>query len=595
MIHHDGSALYVPDRAPVLGGTTDVYVRASANAGVDRVWARWTFDREPRFVAATDARPPAARTGERWFRVRLPLRNPVSRYRFLLDGPGGYRWLTAAGVFPHDVGDDTDFRIVCGHAPPDWAADATVYLIFPDRFARSAAAADRQLPDWAVARDWDHPVSGDGPDRPREIYGGDLDGIADRLDHIASVGADTICLTPFFPAPANHRYCPTTFDRVDPLLGGDAALRRLTDAAHRRGMRVVGDLTTNHTGDRHDWFRDALAGRHRDLYYFDDDLEFGYETWVSVRRMPKLNWTSAELRRRFLDGPDSVVRRWLEAGLDGWRIDVANTTGRRIAEDNTHDVARGILAAMTRSRPDALLLAENAHDATGDLDAAGWHGTMNYAGFTRPVWTWLATEPLPFLGVPVGVPRLPATAMVATMRAFAARMSWRSLTTSWSLLDSHDTPRFRTLAGNSAGLVEVGVGLMATLPGTPMVYYGDEVGLSGTWPEDGRRTIPWHDRTRWDHRLLAVYTDLLALRREQVALRHGGLRFLHVGTDRLAFLRETADERLLVLAARRPVSEPLRLPGIGAADNIYGGAPDLAPGDPLSGDGPTFQVWRLAD
>jgi len=591
-VHHDGSEIYVPDQAPRMGDTADVYVRVEQDAGVDSVWVRTTFDAEPRFTQAQIELRPGIGDHERWFRARVLLRNPVNRYRFLLSGSDGYRWLTAAGVVGHDVPDDTDFRIVCGGPPPAWSADAVVYLVFADRFARSERAGTLELPDWALARAWDAPVSGRGPDRPREIFGGDLDGIRERLDHLESLGCNTICLSPIFTSPSNHRYCPATFDEVDPILGGNDALTRLADAVHERGWRLLGDLTMNATGDEHPWFVEARAGRHRDLYYFDGDTPYGYETWVHVKRMPKLNWGSPELRRRMMDGPESVVRRWLRAGLDGWRLDVANSTGRRVADDFTHEVLRQVRSAMLAERADALLVGEHAHDATPDADQGAWHATMNYAGFTRPVWTWLATEPAEFLGVPTGIPRLSGTSMLTTMTAFAARMSWQTRIASWSLLDSHDTPRFRTLVGGDMALVELGVGLMVTMPGTPMIFAGDEVGVEGAYAEDSRRPMPWARPDRWDDATFGLYQSLLQLRRDNPALRRGGLRVLYADGDRIVFMRECLGQRLLVLAARAPARRPFVVPGAGPAVNLHGGAADVGSDGCIPPDGPTFQVWQ---
>src|SRR5439155_7115031 len=138
----------------------------------------------------------------------------------------------------------------------------------------------------------------------------------------------------------------------------------------------VGDLTTNHTGDTHPWVAEPS------LYYVDADGR--YEAWQGFPSLPKLNWGSPELRRRFLDPAVGVATRWLGT-LDGWRVDVANMTGRRAADDHT----RGVAAALRAAMPGYLLVAEHTHDATGDLDRGGWHGTMNHAGFTRPLWTWL--------------------------------------------------------------------------------------------------------------------------------------------------------------------------------------------------------------
>lgn len=131
-VHHDGSPLHVPDRNVTMGATVPVLVRVGRDSGVRRVWVRTTFDAEPRFA---EAAPLPHRDGEVWFRADVLLRNRVNRYRFLLDGPGGYRWLIGTGVVPHDVPDDTDFRIVCGDLPPQWAPESVVYLVFPDRFA----------------------------------------------------------------------------------------------------------------------------------------------------------------------------------------------------------------------------------------------------------------------------------------------------------------------------------------------------------------------------------------------------------------------------------------------------------------------------
>jgi alpha-glucosidase len=574
--HHDGSERYVSTPAPALGDTVTLFVRVGAGEGIRQVHVRTTPDGEPRFAAATVDRVAG---GEVWWRAEVEVRNPVTNYRFLLDGT---RWLTAAGVVAHDLPDATDFRLVAYDPPPAWAADAVVYEIFPDRFARSPAAGSRTPPDWAIACDWARtPVVGRGPQTEFQFYGGDLDGISARLDHIAALGANTVYLTPIFPAPSNHRYNASSLDVVDPLLGGDEALTRLASAVHGRGWRLLGDVTTNHTGNTHPWF----TAPEKELYYFSGDGD--YESWLGVRTLPKLNWGSTVVRRRFAD----IMTGWLDR-LDGWRVDVANMTGRRGADAYLREVAALLRRAVVAARPDALLLAEHAHDASGDLDCDGWHGTMNYAGFTRPLWSWLRAPELDlpdFLGVPGGVPNRDGPAAVATMRAFGAQRSWRSLTTSWNLLGSHDSTRIRTVVGDAAR-GEIAAGLLLTLPGTPMIFAGDEWGLRGENGEYSRTPMPWH--LEHDGVTFAYYRALVALRQAHPALRRGGLRWAHVDTDTMVFLRETTDEAILVLARRAP-GRPVSLAGLSAAVNIYGGAPDLPPGATLPADGPTFQAWQL--
>ena len=262
--HHDGSPLYVSDEAPELGATVTVRVRTSAADPVEAVWLRTTYDAEPVFHPTT-----STTTGDVvWWEGELPVHNPVTHYRFLLvralaDGEGEQEWLTGAGLVGHDLPDAVDFRLAAHPPAPDWGRDGVVYQVFPDRFARSAAADEREVPDWALPAEWDDEVvfEGSDPRTPMQLYGGDLDGITEHLDHVAAVGADVLYTTPVFPGESNHRYNATTFTEVDELLGGSEAYARLSAAVHERGWRILGDLTTNHTGDTHEWF--LQRGRRR--------------------------------------------------------------------------------------------------------------------------------------------------------------------------------------------------------------------------------------------------------------------------------------------------------------------------------------------
>lgn len=580
--HHDGSALYVPNRQPRLGDIVTVRLRVPAAAGVSSVFVRIVPDGEHTFIAARQECTDAA--GESWWVAELPCRNPVLHYRFLLDGgPTGVRWLNAAGLWHRDVPDQSDFRITTCGAPPAWVEDAVVYQIFPDRFATTGRYSN-PAPDWAVPARWTEPVAGRRVGNSAQLYGGDLDGIAEHLDHLARLGVNVIYLTPFFPARSNHRYDASTFSAVDPLLGGEAALRSLCEAAHAHGMRVLGDFTANHTGDSHEWFRAAVADAkapERDFYIWDG--EGGYESWLGVPSMPKLNHDNAELRRRLFDDPCGVIRRWLDAGLDGWRIDVANMTGRNRAQDRNHEVARWLRDAAVDQSPDALVVAEHVHDFTPDLGGDGWHGVMNYSGFTKPVWTWLLTpdHQAEFLGAPVVVPRLNAALVVDTIRDFTSRVPWQNLVASFNLLGSHDTSRVFTLLGGDKDILEVAIGLLLTMPSVPMITYGDEIGMEGSYGEDGRRPMPWNEDA-WDRDLFATYRDLIAVREGSTALRHGGLRWLHGEGDALVFLREAPDETVLVHCARArhaAITLPLNaLPGIEQARVLFGSAPSCREG-----------------
>ncbi len=606
--HHDGSPVYLS--GDPASGAVRVRLRTAPDDPAATVWVRTTYDAEPVYH-------PCAVVGRdehaTWWEGLLPVHNPVTHYRFLLgDADGDQRWLGAAGVVEHDGPDTFDFTVTAHPPAPDWGRDAVVYQIFPDRFARSAAADARPAPDWAVPADWDDPVvfEGHDPRTPLQYYGGDLDGVVEHLDHLAEVGVTVVYTTPVFPGESNHRYNASTFDHVDPLLGGDEAYARLSRAVHARGWRLLGDLTTNHTGDTHEWFLGAVAdpdGDTRGWYHFR--AEGGYETWMGHHTLPKLNLADPALRAAMVEGPDSVVARWLRPpyDVDGWRIDVANMTGRLGALDVNHEVARAVRRTAAAERADALVIGEHNHDASSDLDGDGWHGTMNYSGFSWPVWSWLRdpASPARAFGRPLPVPRRPGGPVQRSLREWLASYGWQATSASWNILGSHDSARIRTVVGDPA-VHRVAAGLQFALPGVPMIFAGDEIGLQGVLGEDSRRPMPWHRPESWDRTTLATYGALAAARRDHVALRRGGLRWAHVDDDALVFAREHPDGSVLV-AARRAAGPAIELPaGLLGPAGLVDAVPVLGTeGAPASlrardgvvvvpaADGPGLGIWRF--
>ena len=598
--HHDGSERHVSTLEPALGDTVTVWLRIPHADPADRVWARTTPDAEPKFTAAVVDRTTAHET---WWRADIELHNPVTNYRFLLGGGASrYRYVNGTGVHARNVSDAADFRISSHAAPPAWLADTSFYQVFPDRFASSGAP--RTWPSWAHCSAWDEPVDTYGRTAVRQVYGGDLPGIESHLDHVESLGAGGLYLTPIFPAPSSHRYDADTFDQVDPLLGGDDALAHLVTACHDRGMKVIGDLTVNHTGRGHEWFRRAQAdaGSVEAGFFFFDEHPDRYQAWFDVPTLPRFDLRDAELRRRLVCGADSVTARWLRPpfDLDGWRVDVANMAGRNGGIDVNHDVAVAMRHTLAEARTDAYLVAEHCYDASRDLDGDGWHGVMNYLAFTRPVWCWLRDpddDHIKFLGDPLAVPRLGGGATAESIREVLSGQPWRSSVSGFNLLGSHDTSRFRSVCG-SAERQLAGAGLMFTFPGVPMVFAGDEVGLTGIDGDGARRPMPW-DPTGWDTDVLDGYRALGALRRSSRALRHGGLRWVRTDDDVLVYLRESTDERLLIQVSRSD-HEPIQIERAKLDGELgeprYGSGDATCDGDmvvlPVAGQ--AVHVWEVA-
>lgn len=582
-----------------------VRLRVPRSWPVDAVVVRQVWDAEPRSVVAYVLRETDDAV---WFEADLEQHNPTNHYRWMVYGPKGYHWVTGAGVVNHDPRDDTDFRTTITPPAAEWLQDAAIYQIYPDRFATSGR--DFGTPEWAEVCTWDDPVDGRGRISARQFFRGDLFGAIEHLDYIKGLGFNAIYLTPIFPAGSSHRYDATTFDHVDPLLGGDEALEALVAAAHERGLRVIGDLTTNHTGVTHEWFQTAINNPdspERGFYFFSDAEPYGFAVWLGARNLPKLDLRNEELRRRLVSGPDSVVGKWLRPGkFDAWRIDVGNMTGRYKDIDVNADVARETRKTALEVNPDAVVIAEHGHDATRDLAADGWMSIMNYSAFTKPLWAWLNNgfdRQDNFWGLPIHPwPSVDGVNIVEGMRDYTASVPWTIAINQANLLASHDTPRLISIANGDVGRVKAGSGIVFTWLGVPMVWMGEEIGMTGDWGEDGRKPMPWHKPDTWNTDLLEWYSALGALRQEHEALRRGGLRWVYVAPDVIAYVRETTNERLLAVAARAhheafnisraglgiAVGSEL-LPLIGTTDVVRADADAIT----IPGDGAGFRLWQL--
>jgi cyclomaltodextrinase / maltogenic alpha-amylase / neopullulanase len=488
---------------------------------------------------------------------------------------------------------------------PAWVRDAVFYEIFPDRFARSESVA-RPGP----FEDWDAPPTNAG------LKGGDLLGIVEHLDHIASLGANALYLTPVFQSASNHRYHTYDYLAVDPLLGGDGALRELLDAAHRRGMHVILDGVFNHTG-RGFWpFHHVLemgaASPYRSWFHFDQEAldaglpidayplaharrslaageaprpaddgnadslrSLGYQGWWDLPALPKLNVDEPAVREYLW----SVAEHWLRFGIDGWRLDVPG----EIQDPAFWAEFRRRCRAVN---PEAYLVGEIWDVAPDWTSNDRFDALMNYP---------LAEAIVGFVGgASLNEPLLRshheyARTELLDGRGFADRL--QQLLEAYdpdvtavqlNLMDSHDTPRLASLLGGDRGAIELAILLQATLPGAPCLYYGGEIGLRGGLDPDSRRAFPW-DESRWDRDLLAYVSAAFGLRNREPLLRHGELRVLDAQAGWLAFERrdpERPDEAIAV--AINAGAEPAEI-ALGGSVVPAAGARLLAlPGEPAA-------------
>ena len=573
--HHDGSELYVSNIAPKIGDTVELKVRVPRSFTFAELFVRIYEDGEPRVYSLKKAK---SDTTEDWYSVKVKIYNTHTIYRFVFIGKGKYEWLNAYGLFDHDVHSNNDFQIVAAPANPSWINSSVFYQIFPDRFARSGKI--EITPDWAYPRDWNELPRGRGKYTGQELYGGDLIGVEEKLDYIEDLGVNGIYFTPMFPSRSNHRYDATSFDHIDPVLGGDKAFLSLIKRAKIKKIRILGDLTSNHCGKGHEWLAKAKKDRkskEHSYFYWDKSIKWGYIGWFGLESLPKLNYASQSLRQVMYGAKNSIVKKWIapKFGMAGWRIDVGNMTGVQGSDDFHDEVMRGIREAMHEVNPDTWLVAENGDFKASDLNGLGWQGAMNYQGFMRPLWNWMNCNPEikgGFQGLPFEMPKINGSQLASSMKQFNSTIPWRSLTASMVLLDSHDTARMRTVVMGDTNAHLAAMTLMMTYPGVPSIFAGDEIGLEGSWGEDARRTINWDDQSGWDKDFRSEVKELVTLRRTQDALINGGLRWVATEDDYLLFIRESKKESILVLIARAGISATIDISGLGysVAKTLYG-------------------------
>jgi cyclomaltodextrinase / maltogenic alpha-amylase / neopullulanase len=482
---------------------------------------------------------------------------------------------------------------------PAWARDAVFYQVFPDRLARSG-----RVPAPGPFEPWDAPPT------PHGFKGGDLYGVVAHLDRLRGLGITALYLNPVFASASNHRYHTDDYFHVDELLGGDEALGELLEEAHRRDMRVILDGVFNHCGrgfwpfhhvlengarsPYREWFHldpEVLAGG-RGLTAFPGSEELsliallrasgapsgsasrsvlGYEAWWDLPALPKLDLDQPHLRALILD----VAEHWLRVGIDGWRLDVAEEIGI--------DFWRAFRARARAVRPDAYLVAEIWRVSPDWLQGDTFDALMDYP-LTEAMLGFAAQHRLD-TGIDLPweyqgkLAPLDGPAFWGRLEAIRGVYGPARMAVQFNLLGSHDTPRLRTLCGGDLAAVCLAVLLQMTLPGTPCVYYGDEIGMEGLMDPDCRRAFPADPET-WQAEPSRWLADLAALRHGSRAMRDGELLLLRAEGAGLAYLRRHDDDALACLlnAADEEVAWRLDVPlhAASAEALALGGRPSAA-------------------
>ncbi len=382
---------------------------------------------------------------------------------------------------------------------PNWVNGAIVYQIFPERFARKNLNTSG---NWYIS-----PMTRD------EVLGGNIRGIIDSLDYLENLGIEVIYLTPIFKSSSTHKYNTDDYMEIDENFGNEADLKELISKAHNKNIKIILDGVFNHSGYQFPPFVDLMEkqekSKYKDWYYpfsFPIKWEWGkkpnYWTFGYAGPMPKLNTSNIEVREYIF----KAVRKWMSFGIDGWRLDVA--------DEVSHDFWKAFRKVVKKANPNALIIGEVWYESSPWLLGDEYDTVMNYLFFDNIKKLLITNE-------------YKISDFDNENNFLRGRMHTKVQPLLWNLIDSHDTPRFLTQAKNNIEILKLALALQMTLPGMPMIYYGDEIGMTGEMDPDCRRGMIW-DEKKQNKDILAYYQKWIKIHKKYSSLKNGQFKTILV-------------------------------------------------------------------
>ncbi|WAJ70312.1 alpha-amylase family glycosyl hydrolase [Catenovulum adriaticum] len=407
----------------------------------------------------------------------------------------------------------------------DWRNGALVYQVLPDRFApatdldskKHLYPAPKKLKSWQQAPQhghyldnvklWSHEI---------EFWGGDFASLSNHLHYIKSLSVDVVYLNPIHLGYTNHKYDSLDFHKISPEFGSRADLLKLADKIHTLEMKLVLDGVFNHMGRNAPIFQQALADKnsqYRNWFIFDNALPEGYRCWNNAANLPELNLENPAVQAHIWAGENSVVQSYLKQGIDGWRLDVA------------HDIGYQLLTELTQAvhsvNSNALIVGEIWCYPQNWLKGAV-DGVMNFTA-REIIWRTCQQHIKPHIAMRM-------------LKRMVEDAGVDNLLKSWLVLDNHDTPRLASMLPEYADQ-QLARALMMSLPGSPNLYYGSELGMQGGDDPLMRGPMQWQLNTP-DNPHLKDLKALIKMRKNSPALTIGDIRFID-SDNLLAFERYT--------------------------------------------------------
>ncbi len=440
--------------------------------------------------------------------------------------------------------------------PADWLKGGIMYQIFPDRFRNGKKTPVKK--GSVLNEDWYNgiPQYAEKPGDPvanNVFFGGDLYGIAEKMDYIASLGVTVLYLNPIFDAASNHKYDIGDYMKIDSMFGGEEGFEKLLAEAKKHGIRVILDGVFNHTGDDSKYFNrygnyktvgayQSEKSQYKNWYNFRNYPD-DYESWWGVTILPSTNKYNPEFRG-FINGENGVIRHYLRKGISGWRLDVADELHDEFLKD-LHDAARA-------EKSDSLIIGEVWEDASNKV---AYDKRRKY--FTECELDSVMNYPFRNAVISYMLHGDAENIAAVTSRIYEHYPKYVS-DSLMNIIGTHDTERILTVLGgkpsgdrtneqlstakmtadereNGKKLLKLAYLLISTLPGFPCIYYGDEIGMEGYRDPFNRLPYPWGKE---DNELLDWYKLIGSMRKSRPEFKEGIYKVVYAHKGVFAFKRD---------------------------------------------------------
>ena len=591
-VHSDGTAEFVSNPHPKLFETVKIRIRLYEDAPVKHIFLR-SLPNGSEYL--TQMRPVKKERGLIYYEAPLTMTQKRMQYHFYLVCDDIIYFYTQKDITTYIPDHTYDFKLMTDYVQPEWVKEAVFYQIFPERFCNGDPSNDVQTGEYSQnghatikVKNWGDKAMSYQKGRCLDFHGGDLQGVEQKIPYLKELGVTAIYLNPIFYAPSVHKYDCLDYFHVDPHFGGDEALASLSAALHANGMKLILDISINHTGIDHKWFnRDGIwfdksvgaynnpDSKERSYYFFRENNQ--YHEWAGVETLPTLNYTSEALRDVIYRAEDSVLKKWLKPpyNIDGWRFDVADVFARNDEIQLARELWPQIRESIKAVNPQAYILAEDWGDCAEYMQGSEWDSPMNYYGCGRVIRQFLGEPDLFMLRNPIlrNVPyRLTAEDLKNRVMEHLAKLPYAMWENQFNLFDSHDASRLHNNPKIHKEEYRGAVMFQYLLTGAPSIYYGDEAEIGGTLGsnEGCRYPMPW-DKTIESCDAYQLNRTLAKTKAAHKALSAGGMKFLYAQDHVVAIARFRGEEAFVGVISNGEEDAVIRLPlGAIGADAISG-------------------------